>query len=186
MRTISAFPVGAITLLLLAGCSAGAPSSSEDPGGDTVAEAPCIVGTWNLDVADYEAQTLSYLVELGIPIVDYAMAGGGTITFTADGLVATDIDLTTSGTLVAGDQRVPINQRSAYSGSGDWAAGADADSVDLSNWATVPDADVPVDPAAPAPPAIDYTDIPTVSAPCTDDELVLQGPDAPVAAHWTR
>jgi hypothetical protein len=181
MRTIV---IGSAALLLLAGCSAGTPSGS---GGDATPnpDDPCVVGTWYLDVADYAAQSEAYLVGTGIPITDFAMDGSGTITFTADGLVSTNVDLTTSGTLVAGDAVVPVNQQSAYSGSGDWSAGADADTIDLANWANVPDPAVPVDPDA-ATPAIDYTDIPTVSAACSAHDLTLQGPDAPLSAHWTR
>jgi hypothetical protein len=49
----------------------------------------------------------------------------------------------------------------------------------------VPDPEIPVDPEA-ATPAIDYTSIPTVSAACSTNDLTLQGPDAPLSAHWTR
>jgi hypothetical protein len=176
--------VTAMALLVLAGCSAGPATSPPD--GDPTAEAPCIVGTWQLDVADYAAQSEAFVLGLGLPIADFGMTGAGSITFTADGLVATDIDLTTTGTIVAGETRVPLNQRSAYTGSGDWATGADADTIDLANWANLPNADVPVDPAAPPIPAIDYTDIPTVSASCGENDLVLQGPDAPLSALWHR
>lgn len=182
MRTIVA---GTAALLLLAGCSASGPSASGGSGGEPDADDPCVVGTWYLDVADYAAQSEAFLTETGVPITDFAMDGSGTITFTADGLVATDIDLTTTGTLVAGDVSVPVSQQSAYTGSGDWSLGADPDTIDLANWANVPDPAVPVDPEAAAP-AIDYTDIPTVSADCSANDLTLQGPDAPLSAHWTR
>jgi hypothetical protein len=177
---------GTAALLLLAGCTApgGDPIDEEpvQPGG---ADVPCVVGTWQLDVADYASQSEAFVLGLGLPIVGFAMGGAGTITFTEDGLVATDIALTTTGTIVAGDTSVPLDQLSAYSGSGDWATGSSADTIDLENWANVPDPDVPVDPDAPVP-AIDYTDIPTVSAACSANELVLRGPDAPLSARWTR
>ena len=181
------FIAGAAALLLLAGCTApgGQPTDeepAEQPGGD---ETPCVVGTWQLDVADYANQSEAFVLGLGLPIVGFAMTGAGTITFTEDGLVATDIALTTTGTIVAGDTSVPLDQLSAYTGSGDWATGSTAGSIDLENWANVPDPDAPVDPDA-AVPAIDYTDIPTVSAACSANELVLQGPDAPLSARWTR
>ena len=38
---------------------------------------------------------------------------------------------------VAGDQRIPFSQPSAYTGSGDWAPGDDPDTLDLRNWANV-------------------------------------------------
>lgn len=184
MRTTVSLALSAGALLLLVGCTT--PGGGTEPDPAPSADAPCIVGTWQLDVADYAAQSEEFVLGLGLPIADFAMTGAGEITFTADGLVATDIDLTITGTIVAGDTQVPLNQRSAYSGSGDWATGTDPDTIDLSNWANVPDPSVPVDPAAPPVPAIDYTDIPTVTAPCTESDLVLQGPDAPLSALWHR
>jgi hypothetical protein len=185
MRTPILVAFAAPALLLLAGCTApgGSPAGPTDAAPDP--DAPCIVGTWYLDVADYATQSEAYLVGTGIPITDFAMDGSGTITFTADGLVATTVDLTTSGTLVAGDVSVPVNQRSAYAGSGDWSEGAEPDTIDLANWANVPEDGVDVDPDV-ATPAIDYTGIPSVSASCSAHDLTLQGPEAPLSAHWTR
>lgn len=183
-------PLTAVPLLLvatafaLAGCTAPAETPDAEPAPS--AEQPCLVGTWQLDVPDYAAQSEAFVLGLGLPIEGFAMTGAGTITFTADGLVATDIDLRTTGTIVADDTRVPLDQPSSYTGSGDWATGADPDTVDLANWANVPDPDVPFDPDAPPVPTIDYTDIPTVSAVCTADDLVLQGPGAPLSALWHR
>lgn len=178
----------AITLALT-GCTApGGATTDDDPdaGPAPTADDPCIVGSWNLDVPDYAAQSEAYVLGLGLPIEGFDLTGAGKITFTADGLVATDIDLRITGTIVAGETRVPLDTTSAYTGSGDWAIGADPDSIDLANWANVPDPDLPVDPDAPSVPAIDYTDIPTVTAACTATDLTLQGPDAPLSAHWTR
>jgi hypothetical protein len=185
MRAYAALSTAA-ALLILAGCSApggdGSPDEPDTPGG---ADTPCVVGTWQLDVPDYAAQSEEYVLGLGLPIEGFAMDGAGTITFTADGLVATDITLTTTGTIVAGETRVPLNQPSSYTGSGDWSAGADADTLDLANWANVPDPGVTADPDA-AVPAIDYTDIPSVTAACSANDLVLQAPGAPLSALWHR
>lgn len=171
----------------LAGCT---PEPLSDPGpvdeGTPSHQDPCIVGTWQLDVLDYGVQAEEYVLGLGLPIVDFAMDGAGTIQFTADGLVSTDIDLTTTGTIVAGDTQVPLNTRSGYTATGDWSEGEDLDSIDLANWSNVPDPDIPVDPAAPPIPAIDYTDIDAVMAFCTETFLVLQAPGAPLSARWTR
>ena len=179
-------PFALVAILALAGCSAA--TETENPADDPApaGEEPCVVGTWNLDVADYAAQSEEFVLGLGLPIEGFGMTGAGKITFTADGLVATDIALTTTGTIVAGETRVPLNQLSAYTGSGDWSTGGGADTIDLANWANVPDPEVPVDPSAPAVPAIDYTDIPTVTALCSAEDLVLQGPDAPISALWHR
>ncbi len=181
-----------LAVFALAACSPPAdpepdpePAASSDDGGSG-AEVPCIVGTWQLDVGDYAAQSEAFVLGLGLPITGFAMSGAGTIEFTADGLVATAVDLTTTGTIVAGDVSVPLNTRSVYTGSGDWSDPGDGETVDLQNWATVPDADVPIDPEAPDLPAIDYTDIPSVVVSCTASTLTLQGPDAPLSASWTR
>ncbi|CAN5325284.1 hypothetical protein BH11ACT4_BH11ACT4_17760 [soil metagenome] len=174
----------------LVGCTA-----PPGPGTDVDAElddsaapedVPCHVGTWQLDVADYASQSEAYILGLGLPIESFGMSGVGTISFTQDGLVATEIDLTTTGTIVAGDTRVPLNTRSAYSGSGDWLASTTPDRIDLDNWATLPDPDVPMDPSAPPIPAIDYTEIPSVTIVCSEGSLLLQGPEAPLSALWSR
>lgn len=176
--------IAAAAVLLLAGCSA--PGPADPPPGGASPDVPCIVGTWTLDVADYAAQSEEYVLGLGLPIEGFAMDGAGTITFTADGLVAADIALETSGTIVAGETRVPFTQPSVYSSSGDWASGSDPDTIDVTNWANIPDAEVPVDPESPEVPTIDFTDIPTVDAPCTASTLSLQAPGAPIAANWVR
>lgn len=172
---------------LLTGCTppAGTGSDPADDGSGS-SQNPCVVGTWHLDVADYASQAESYVLGLGIPIEGFAMEGAGTIQFTTDGLVATDIDLTTTGTIVAGETSVPLNSRSGYNASGDWSIGSDGSSLNLANWSNTPDPDVPVDPSAPPIPAIDYTDIPSLAAVCTTSTLVLKAPDAPMSAQWTR
>jgi hypothetical protein len=190
LTTRNAVPVLFATMLAtvsLAGCSAEAEPdrepSDENPSG---VQQPCIVGTWNLDVPDYQFQAEEYLLGLGIPIMDYALNGAGTIEFTGDGLVATDIDLTSTGTIVAGDTRVPLDIRSGYTASGNWSPGEDLDSIDLANWSNVPDPSIPVDPAAPPIPAVDYTDVEAVMAFCTENFLVLEVPGAPLSTRWTR
>ena len=179
----------------VSGCSAQSPAepapAPEPAASDPGAEAPCIVGEWQLDVPDYASQSEDYLVGLGIPIEDFEMTGNGTMTFTESGLVAGVIDLSITGTLVAGDTRVPVDQRSAYEGSGDWSQPDDPTTIDLANWANVPVPDTAADPGAfddpDAPvPAIDFTDIPAVTAECTADTLWLQAPGAPMSSLWHR
>ncbi|MBX3092688.1 MAG: hypothetical protein KF801_09325 [Cryobacterium sp.] len=171
---------------VLAGCATGTPAEPDPSDDRSDDQTPCIVGEWKLDVPDYSVQSEAYVLGLGIPIVDFAMEGVGTIRFTADGLVASDIDLTTTGTIVAGDTHVPLNSQSSYNGTGDWSDGDDLSSIDLENWANVPDPAVPTDPSSPPIPAIDYTDVPAVMAFCTSKTLILQAPGAPYAAQWHR
>ncbi len=173
--------------MTLSGCaSATNPDRDGSDDKSSPREAPCIVGTWNLDVSDYEAQSADFVNDRGLPIADFALDGAGTIQFTSDGLVSTDIDLTTTGTIVAGDTRVPLNTPSAYTATGNWSTGSDPASLDLKNWATVPGGGSEAASETSTIPAIDYTDIPTVTANCSAEELVLQAPGAPLSARWTR
>lgn len=176
-------------LLLLAGCTAPVGETTDETpvdqtGGD--ADIPCVVGTWTLDVPDYEAQSEAFLSGQGIPVEEFAMTGAGKVTFTADGLVSADVDLTVSASLEAGGVNVPIEQRTAYTGSGDWAEGDEPGSIDLENWAAVPKDGVENPVEEDGLPTIDFFDIPTIVTTCTADTLVLQGPDAPLAATWHR
>ncbi len=185
--TAPALLAALLATMSLAGCAPEAePGESPSDDGASSHQDPCIVGTWDLDVLDYETQSTEYFAGLGLPVFDFAMGGDGVIQFTADGLVSTDIDLTMTGTIVAGETRVPFDTQSGYTATGDWSPGDDLASIDLANWSTVPDPGIPVDPAAPSVPAIDYTDVPAVTASCTETTLVLQAPGAPLYARWHR
>lgn len=183
-------PVAAAAIAVaLVGCAA--PSTPADPGDAAPAppasgNEPCYVGVWQLDVVDYQAQSWVYLTDLGIPLDDFLMDGAGAITFTADGFVTAEIDLISSGSLVADEVRIPFSQRSAYTGSGDWAPGTEPDTIDFTNWAILPVEGAEPSPDAPAAPTIDFTGMSGVTALCTDDGLTLHGPDAPVSTNWTR
>lgn len=184
-RTLAVLPIAA---LLLVGC---APPQEPRPDPDVtdprppgvVEEEDCVVGSWALDVAAYEAESEAYLTGLGIPITDFAMSGAGSIIFTSDGLVSTDIALVTSGTLVAGDQLIPISVPSTYTAAGDWSR-TDIEAIQLDNWLKVetdegvpPDVDIP---------ALDVTQLTDVDAFCSSDSLYLAGPGAPLGAQWRR
>lgn len=111
------------------------------------------------------------------------MSGGGKLTFTPDGLVSADVGLRTSGTIVAGDQRVPVDVPSTYSATGDWSRTGD-ESLQFDNWAkVVEDEGVPPDVDLPA---LDVTQLTDVEAQCSADSLYLAGPGAPIGALWTR
>lgn len=178
---------------LLAGCSSGTlpepqPASGETatPSEGSTGQGACIVGDWALDVAAYRVTTEEYLLGLGLPIEGYDLTGVGVITFTADGLVATDVDLTSSGTIVAGDVRVPVNSPGRYTATGDWSTG-DGDTINLANWSD--DINVNPDPLAdPSGPGVpvDFTDIPNIASTCSANELVLSAPGAPFDTIWWR
>jgi hypothetical protein len=138
-----------------------------------------------LDVGDFAAQSEQFVVGQGIPITEFAMTGDGTLDIGDDGFLDGVVSLTTTGVLAApGMPPVDVSVPSSYTFSGEWAPGEDDDTIDLSNWAQV--ADVGGTDGSSVAPFIDFTDIPTVSSECTDTDLRLQGPDAPLSALWHR
>lgn len=169
-------------ILLLAGCAS--PATPHDP--EPREQAPCQVGHWELDVADYAAQSEAFLGGFAFPIVDFAMEGSGQLDIGADGFMDGVVSLVTSGIISVPERNTPFTTPSSYTFSGNWATGTNAGTMDLSNWATVPDPGVVVNPASPAVPAFDLTDVPSVTSECTADSLRLQGPDAPLSALWHR
>ena len=176
----------ALVVVVLAGC-AGAPGPDPDatdprpPGAQETDD--CLVGTWNLDVPAYAGESEAYLVGLGIPIVDFAMDGTGTLVFTADGLVSVDIALRTTGTLVAGETSVAVDVPSGYSATGDWSRTGD-ETVQFDNWSKVTETDpLASEVEVPAP---DYTTLTAIEATCTADQLLLAGPGVPIGATWVR
>jgi hypothetical protein len=185
-RTIAI--TGAALVLLLAGCTP--PAEEPSPPGDAEeAESEvqdCLVGAWQLDVADYGAQSADYLSGLGVPIVDVAMSGAGTLTFTEDNLVAVDIALTTTGTIVVPDHSVPLSVPSTYTASGDWSR-VDDDTVQFDNWSRVDADEAPVAlPDDAEVPALDFTQLSDVAANCDAGSLSLAAPGVPLTSNWTR
>lgn len=176
---------GAALLVALAGCSAE-PTPQEPANPESGGQQPCQVGYWLLDVPDYRSQSEAYMVGLGIPLEEYTMTGDGNLDIGADGFIAGVISLDSSGVFVAEDRRAPFETHSSSTFSGNWELGADASTIDLSNWVTVPDPAVEVEPGDPPVSALDFTDIPSVSAECTGDTLRLQVPDAPLSVLFHR
>ncbi|HRN28528.1 MAG TPA: hypothetical protein PK781_00545 [Terrimesophilobacter sp.] len=178
-----------IAVTLLTGCS---PQPTTEPTETTPRtdsnseQQPCIVGEWMLDVATYAADSENYLLGLAVPVEGFEMSGNGIISFTADGLVAVDIDLTSTGELVARDTRVPFTTPGRYQASGDWGVGS-GDTINLSNWSDdIADTPDPLTPETPGAPAISFTDVPSVNATCTEHELHIALPGAPLDTHWFR
>lgn len=181
MRTPLA--ITASSVLLLAGCSAGTGDFGlpDEP----AADAPCIVGTWNLDVADYSAQSEAWLVSLNSDYIDVAVSGSAQARFTDGGLTA-DVDLTTDVILLAGEQPVASQGRSAYTGSGDWEPGEDAGTIDFTYWATSPDPGVVGTAEAAGLPTVDFFAVPSLAVTCTATQLELTSAGAPLTARWYR
>lgn len=190
MNTRSISPVLGIGLLAIAlttGCTAtpvpdppvSDPAVTDPaPPGDVDAD-DCVVGTWNLDVDAYAADSESYLLSIGIPVEAFLMTGVGKLTITDDGLVATEISLDTTA-VAAG---VAISAPSKYTATGDWSRTGD-ESLQFDNWARVGDEpDIPPEVELPE---LDVTQLADVFAQCSSDLLFLQGPGAPFGAFWSR
>lgn len=191
-RTRIALPAIFLLLLVLTGCG-GAGSGPQDEfvddgaegqPDDPIAADDCLIGDWILDVADYSSQSEAYLVGEGIPITDFGMDGGGLLFFTADGSMQVNVELVTSGTLVAGDAMVPISVPSRYNASGTWSrpeSDVDAINIDVTEDSDAGDETVQV-------PLLDFAANPRVFIMCENDgdQLRLQGADAPISSVWTR
>lgn len=175
-----------IAALTLSGCGVSPSPDSEDDRNEGSADAPCVVGTWALDVAEYEASSIGYFASLPLPVQDFQMDGDGTIKFTADGLVASEMNLQMTGRIVYRDVSVPFDTPSFYKGSGDWSTGELENTIDFANWANVSESSDSDDPSAPPVPTIDYSSMPSVNVQCTADTLRIQAPEAPFASVWHR
>jgi hypothetical protein len=164
------------SLLLLAGCSAGTGTDFGLP--DETPDAPCIVGTWQLDVADYSAQSEAWLQSQNPDYIDFEMTGTAQVTFTETAINSV-VDLSSSVILLAGEQPMLEEARNAYSGSGDWAQGDEPDTIEFSYWATAPDAGADI-------PTVDFFAVPSLTYSCSATELALTSTGAPLTAHWHR
>lgn len=182
-RTVPAvLGITLLTAALTTGCSAtpvaDPPVADPAPPGEVDAQ-DCAVGTWNLDVGAYAADSEAFLLSTGIPLDSFVMDGAGKLTFTDDGLVSTEISLATT-VVVAG---ATIGAPSDYTATGDWSRTGD-DALQFDNWARVGDEpDIPPEVDLPR---LDVTQLADVTAQCSADSLFLQGADAPFGATWTR
>ncbi len=175
-----------IAAMTLSGCGASPSAESEDDRDGNRADAPCVVGTWTLDVDDYEASSIGYFASLPLPIQDFQMDGDGMIKFIEDGLVASEINLRMTGLMVFGEVSVPFDIPSSYAGNGDWETGTSPNTIDFANWSNTAGSSDSADPSAPPVPAIDYSNLPSVNVQCSADTLRIQAPEAPFASVWHR
>jgi hypothetical protein len=183
MRATLPLAVTAASLVLV-GCTATPlPPGEDEPGAGEVSES-CLVGTWNLDVADYETQARDYLIETGIPLVSYELGGVGTIEFTADGDVTTDIDIVTDYVVDAAGEQLTRQSLSVYTGAGSWEVGFAEGTIVISDYETVESG--ALNPADSGLPPVMFIDIGSFDADCTDGSLALQGPVASIFSHWDR
>lgn len=161
------------------------PSTSTQEPVDPLAE--CVAGTWQLDTADYLAQSSAYLIALGIPLDSLDVAGGQQLTFADDGFVTQSTDLTWTGTVMGYTLTVP----SQSVGDGAWGIADGTLAITDWNW-TVDPADapppsgLPADTEAPELPGFSLEGLVAETFECTADTLILQGPGAPLRGVFLR
>jgi hypothetical protein len=121
----------ALLLLALAGCAPGAPVT--EPVADDTA---CLTGQiWQLDVQDAARQLGESLASGGIEVVSTEGLGSHRVTYTDDGLVSSDIDVsyTITASLDAGSTLTLVQTHSGSNG-GEWAWLDDSGVIAFSNW----------------------------------------------------
>jgi hypothetical protein len=188
VRTTAPLALIALTALLLSGCSAAQPEERGDfglPPEPAPPSEPCIVGVWNLDVGDYEAQSILYINSLEVPMEDFTLTGSQTLSATADGLFRLDTNITTGGNItIPGYLRYYETTTTGFS-TAEWSEG-ESGTIDLDNW--VDDLETTGD--APEETGlgggVGFGSVPNVIADCEGNRLSLQGLELPLVSHWTR
>lgn len=180
----------ALCVLLLAGCTPTTTNSDEpadSTGGEIAAdEDNCLVGVWDLDLANYREQAQAFLTSMEVPVQDLVMDGSQVLSIGPSGIIQLDTNVTTSGTIVVAGFTGPVSAHTETVENGDWELGDDG-TLTISNWTSVSDASTATEGADDVPVgAVDFSEIPTIATICNGDSLFLQGPDAPLGSYWNR
>lgn len=188
---LTGLPVAAA---LLWGCSPAPEGPAVDPaaasgsesGAGSSAASDCLLGTWNLDVADYQLQSAAFLDDLGAPIENFHFDGGQVLTITPN-FITVETDMTATGTIVVRGFTGPVSAHTVSTANGDWhwQAGSAESTIDIENWQRTAATSEELAEGLAAP-SVDFTDIPSVSANCSAGTLLLRGPDAPLSSSWSR
>lgn len=154
------------------------PSPEEPPLNEDLA---CMIGQWDLDLADYSVQALEYLRSLNIPIETLTISGTQSIIITEETFgMSWGLQ---SDAVVHG---VPISVSSEAVGLGEWLPNTDGENwFMISNWSytiepRVDEASVPV------PPIFDPIGGQPIVAGCFGDALSLHADGAPLSGNFTR
>jgi hypothetical protein len=193
-RTTIALATVSLATIGLTACTPTTPTTptgdSETTGDETTTVSgneSCLTGTWDLDVANFAEQSATYLNDLSIPIVGFAMDGSQTLIFDSSHIVELDTDITSTGTIKVPDFTGPISQHTTSVSTGDWSISDDG-SLNLQHWSMV-EGTVPSSseiPEGSGVGGVDYADVPVVDVICDGDSLFLQAPGAPLGSYWTR
>lgn len=186
----------AVALFALAGCS-GVTPEPEEPAGAASEEggpsdeqtdpvADCLMGTWQLDTADYLTQSTAYLQGLEIPLDSLDVEGGQQLVFAEDDYLTQSTDLTWTASLMGYTLTVP----SQSVGEGTWIVEDGSLSISGWNWVVDP-ADAP--PPSGLPAGAEVPDLPTFTLEglvvddfVCGDTITLQGPEAPLRGVFVR
>lgn len=174
-----------VAVLTLSACAVDpAPPDEPAAGSSQVpieSEAPCIEGSWRLDLDDYVSQSAVYLKSLGIPLESLDAEGEQVLDIQAgaDPIISERTDIAWSAVLLGN----PVEVQSTSVGHGEWGFGEDEDEIEVDNWFWEVEAEVP-GPDAPNIPVIDPSE--GVSAECSGDMLTLHTPGAPLVGRFIR
>lgn len=186
MKTVTAS--FALCAVLLSGCSSAQPEERGDfglPPEPAPPSEPCIVGVWDLDVGDYENQSVSYINSLEVPMEDFTLTGSQTLSATADGLFRLDTNVTTAGNMVLEGYFRHYETTTTGISTAEWAEG-ESGTIELTDW--VDDlqttGDAPEDSGLGGGVGFGYES--SINATCEGDRLSLSGNVLPLTSHWTR
>jgi uncharacterized lipoprotein NlpE involved in copper resistance len=179
-----------VAILLLSGCTPTTPDPDrpdDSSGGEIAPDADvCVVGTWDLDLANYRDQAEAYLATTGVPIQDLVIDGSQVLQVGPSGIIQVETNVTTSGTIVVRDYTGPVSAHTESVENGDWEF-ADDGTLTIAHWTTVSEDPASTDATEDVPVgAVDFSGMPSVTALCDGDSLFLQGQDAPLGSYWTR
>jgi hypothetical protein len=180
----------AIAVVLLSSISLVACTGSPDPMTDSPSEhvtdasdvsdaTSCLLGTWHLDVPDYEAQAQEYFAANGLPADSLALSGTQSVVFT-DSRVSVDQALEFTAT-VSGQT---LSQPFTAQGDADWAWVDEGESLQLDNATWMPE--TPADSGASPVPSMGIPGNGMVTVECTASTLHFAGEGATLAGNFTR
>lgn len=183
IRHISTLAAAAVALTALAGC---VPASTL-PSGTVPDEVPvpdCVVGSWLLDLEDYSAQALAFMVAQGIPASSLTYAGTYRIEITArdtELLFSAGAEITATA-VVEGHT---ISGSESWFGSSGFEWGDEAhDSITLSGWEY--NGDMTISGDIPEIGVLDPYAAGEISMACSGDTMSLNGPGAPLVGLFVR
>jgi hypothetical protein len=156
----------------------GLPAPAAADGGASDATS-CLLGTWHLDVPDYESQAKAYFAANGLPAEALALSGTQSMEFT-DSEVSVDQALEFSTTLAGRTMVQPFSSV----GKADWKWIDEGESLQLDNATWMPGALTGTDSSAVPSMGIPGNGI--VEVECTASTLRFGGEDATLAGNFTR